>query len=228
MALLMSRTAHGLFMGGLLTLSLSACVSLGQKSLPEAPETPQYDLAHCGDENPMLPFEVQAKQLPLKILSTAKTPWNTHLRYVYPYTKNTVQFEVSITHPLNTTSPEKTVTLTEAVSLQLSEPATETTEPIEPVQSLPFSYWQKVWPAGAARSAQELHDRSIAMGEVIKQRWQSRTLYPGETYTGLVVFPSAVLAQAPQKLTFTYQTASQEDTFSLCLTPKPSPTGTSE
>lgn len=228
MALFISRQTYALCFSGLLTLNLSACLSLGQKNLPENPEVPQYTLENCTNESAKSAFEVKAKQLPLRVLSTAKTPWNTHLRYVYPYTKNTVQFEVSITHPLNTTSPERTVTLAETVSLQLSEPATETTETIEPVQSLPFSYWQRVWPAGAARSAQELHDRSIAMGEVIKQRWQSRMLYPGETYTALVIFPSAVLSQSPQKLTFTYQTASEEEIFSLCLTPKASPTDISE
>jgi hypothetical protein len=235
MTILMPRSANALFCCSLLTLTLSACVSLGQKALPKGPETPQYALAPCNAETadiaeaadhpgPVAPFEIQGKQLPLQVRSTAKTPWNTHLRYVYPYTKSTVQFEVSITHPLKTASPEKTVTLAEAVSLKLSEPIEST----ELVQSLPFAYWERVWPASAARSDQELHDRSIAMGEVIKQRWQSRMLYPGETYTALVIFPSAVLSQSPQKLTFTYQTPSKEDTISLCLTPKDSPSNASE
>lgn len=200
-------------------LSLSACISLGQKNLPEGPEVPQYTLASCSANSS--PFTITATQLPLQVRSTAKTPWNTHLRYIYPYTKNTVQFKVSLSHPLASNSAEKTVTLAESVTLQSGDGTS-------PTQSLPFSYWERVWPANAARSAQQLHDRSIAMGEVIKQRWQSRTIYPGETYTALVIFPSSVLSQSPQRLIFGYQTASKEETFSLCLTPTTVPSPTTE
>lgn len=220
----MTTPSHFVYLGAaFITLSLSSCLSLGQKSLPEGPETPQYSLAPCRHASQdtaatsPTPFTIEAKQLPLQVRSTAKTPWNTHLRYVYPYTKNTVQFEVSVSRALATNSAEQTIGLAETVLLQSSSGG-------PPVASLPFSYWQKVWPANAARSAQELHDRSIAMGEVIQQRWQSRRLYAGESYTALVVFPLSVLSQSPEKLIFSYETASKAETFSLCLTPRVSST----
>lgn len=195
----------------LVLFSLNACISLGQKTLPETPKSPQFTLTACASENTALAF--QGKQLSLQILSTAKTPWNTHLRYVYPYTQNTVQFEVSVTNPSRSSEVNKnTVTLAEEVILQLKENST-------PTKSLPFTYWEKVWPASAARNSQELHDRSMAMGEIIKQRWQTRILYPGETYTALAVFPSSVLTQQPQKLIISYQSHAKEETIALCLTP---------
>ena len=198
---------------GLLALGLSACLSLGQKTLPEASDTPQYLLTACDSKTSAL--AIQGKQLPLQVLSTAKTPWNTHLRYVYPYTRNTVQFEVSITQ--SSEASKEIVTLAEETLLYINENAA-------PTPSLSFAYWEKAWPTSAARNGQELHDRSMAMGEVIKQRWQARTLYPGETYTALAVFPLNVLSQAPQQLVVSYQTGSAKaEILTLCFSPKPSP-----
>lgn len=195
----------------LLTLNLSACFSLGRKTLPEAPKSPQYTLTACDSEKAA--FTIQGKQLPLQILSTAKTPWDTHLRYVYPYTRNTVQFEISITQ--NSDVSKETLMLAEDVLLYLNEESS-------PTPSLAFTYWEKAWPSSAARNGQELHDRSMAMGEIIKQRWQARTLYPGETYTALAVFPLSILDQSPQKLVVSYQDRSATGTLELCLTPKSS------
>lgn len=190
-------------------LLLSSCFSLGQQALPEAPDRPQLTLGTCESVTPDAAnagLKVQAKQLPLQVLSTAKTPWNTHLRYVYPFTRHTVQFEVEV-HNEGT----QVITLGEHLALQFENNAPA-------LQSLPFAFFEKAWPASAVRGAQQLHDRSMAMGEVVEHHWHQRQLFPGEHYLGWVSFPVEALAQGPRQLQLTYDTETEAFVHTLCLT----------
>lgn len=191
-------------------LLLSSCFSLGQSALPESPERSRFDLETCATVQQATSdsgLKIQAKQLPLQVLSTAKTPWNTHLRYVYPFTQHTVQFEVKV-HNEGT----QAITLAESLTLQLAGDGTAQ-------QSLTLAFFEKAWPANAVRGAQQLHDRSMAMGEVIEHHWHQRQLFPGEHYLGWVSFPVDVLTQAPSQLQLAYDTETESLTHTLCLTP---------
>lgn len=170
---------------------LSACFSLGQKDLPAPPEHPLFTIAPCTSVEQPSPLKTEIKQRPLHILSTAKTPWDTHLRYVYPFTRHTVQFEVTVTNQGN-----------QVISLEEEALLTGAGESIE---SLPLAFFEKAWPANAVQDAQQLHDRSMAMGEVIEHRWHTRQLFPGESYTGWLSFPVAVLEAPVTQLQLRYR-----------------------
>lgn len=181
---------------------LSSCFSLGQKALPTPAERPLFTFSPCASAS----LKLSIQQLPQQTLSTAKTPWDTHLRYVYPFTQRTVQFEVKAQN-----TGTQVLHLTEEASLQLPQG--------ELSQSLALDFFEKVWPAKAVQNAQQLHDRSMAMGEVIEHRWHQRQVFPGETYTGWVSFPVAVLERTPTQLNIAYRedTSSSEETLSCTM-----------
>ncbi len=211
------RTQSLLGVGLASLLLLSSCFSLGQQALPEAPERHQFTLGACESITPDAAnagFKVEARQLPLQVLSTAKTPWNTHLRYVYPFTRHTVQFEVEV-HNEGT----QAIALGERLTLQF-----ENNAPAQ--QSLPFAFFEKVWPANAVQGPQQLHDHSMALGEVVDRHWHQRQLFPGEHYTGWASFPVEVLSQEPRQLQLTYDTDTEAFVHTLCLTSASAPPST--
>lgn len=196
----------------LLSLTLSSCFSLGQQALPDAPDRPQFEVALCTADKPTTaepPLTVQVKQLPVQTLSTAKSPWDTHLRYVYPFTQQTVQFEVNVQNKANAV-----LHLDETVQLVYGDSG-------QSMWNLPLAFFEKAWPTAAVRDAQQLHDRSMAMGEVLEKQWTQRALYPQESYRAWVSFPASVLTQQPQSLTLTYGStvAVTTPSISLCFSP---------
>ncbi len=187
---------------------LSGCLTLGQKTLPEHKLMAPLGLCDSANdaENAEVTFNV--KQRPPLVLSTAKSPWDTHLRYVYPFGKTTQQFEVTVNN-----TGKHILGLSEALVLEQQNAVLAT--------PLPQAYFERLWPTGAVRNAEQLRDRSMAMGEVIQSRWHARVLYPGESYTGRVIFdtelPDAKQPDTELYLRVPLLKAERVENYTLCL-----------
>ena len=160
-------------------LSVSAC--LGQYELPEVPVA--MPLALCQPEQSG--FELQLKPVAPRILSTGKSLWKTHLGYVYPYGKTTVQYEVELKN-----TGADVLKLGDRVQLSLGDSELSNHRSLEEITRL--------WPAKGVHSESDLLARSQVMRELHQHLWQGRTLRPGETYDARWVF--APFSQRPDGL----------------------------
>lgn len=166
------------FLAPALLLGLSGCWSLGVQKLPNSEM--QWQMQTCDSEiksaEPGLSWELKYLG-PSEALPTAKTPWGSIQRYVYPFTQWTRLFELSIHNQSQHTlwlEPEQVV-------LDFGshrEPA------------LTQDFFERAWPSGAVRSPEELLDRSLAISEIDTRLLRARPLLPGEDLTAILAFRS--------------------------------------
>lgn len=166
-------------------LCLNACWSLGAQDLPEQKNPWRFEACSAESEVLQTGLEWRLNYLgPSKALSTAKTAWNSHLRYVYPFTRHTQLFELT----LNNTSRKTLWVEPEQVVLQFSEGLQK---------PLGLTFFEQAWPSGAVRSENELLDRSLAISEIYARLLTARPVLPGESVSGVLAFRS--FDQAPRE-----------------------------
>ena len=188
---------------------LSACYTLGTEKLPE--QAQKWSLNACtgqalaGDAQ-----EIHWKLSyigPSPALPTAKQPWGSVTRFVYPYTEYTDLCELEIKND----SEDPLWVNTEAIALQQDQ---SQTLPLE------LAFFKRAWPVGAVNDQQQLIDRSLAIAEVTRNLFYSHGVLPGETYTGTLAFPRQ---QLPATMLRLKQWKFGESEFSqdLCLSFQP-------
>ena len=111
-------------------------------------------------------------------LTTSRNALGRINRYVIPYTRETMLFQLT----LENHSPS-TLTLAPA-NIQLK------TLPAQQKYSLlNLDYFKTQWPLEAVRTEEMVIDRSMAMGEVLRTLFTGQTLLPGRKRTSILAFP---------------------------------------
>ena len=185
---------------GLFLLLCSGC-ALFQTELPPS-ETDSLILEPCKTE-PAPPTHHQHWSLQLKYqglspsLVTARTPWGSPLRYLYPYTRQSRLFELTLE---NTGVTPLTI---DPAQIRLRRASQE-----QP--PLGLNDFKRYWPGTGVSNAETMLDRAAAMGEVTRTLFGPESVLPGTAQKGFLAFPVFTLLP-------------DEHIYLLIPTPKPLP-----
>jgi hypothetical protein len=170
---------------------LSSCYSLGLDSIPAEKEP--FHLIAC-PQSASAPLRLESEAFDLNIvfkgfaspLASAQNILGRTVRYVVPYTRQTLLFELSAENKQDQIlkiQPEK-------IALQLSD--------TQRLQPLSLSYFKKRWPAGAVNSSDALLDRAAALGEVTRTLFTAYPVLPQAKQMGVLPFPVFDLEKGQQ------------------------------
>lgn len=203
-----------LFCGGVSSFFLSACYSfsLGMEKLPNIPAP--FQLKPCQSQvesNKSLHLDRDTWAFELRFvgsspaLSTARTLWGWHQRYVIPYTRRSLVFQLEVENKaldLLRLQPDQ-------IRLHLPDGSY--------LLALALDDFKRAWPTEAVWSQETLLDRTAALTEVTRTLFSFRPILRGERRTGLVAFPRFEL-QTGEQLEFEISDPNQsEQIVSVCF-----------
>jgi len=197
-------------------LLLSSCYSLGQEKIETEPAP--FRLVGCQKEGvspaDSLQQETEAFKLSLAFkgkaypLPSSQNIFGRTVRYVLPYTRQTLLFELSAENK------QGAVLKLQPENVALHLPGTAQT-------LAPFSlaYFKQRWPAGAVNSPETLLDRSAALGEITRTLFGAYPILPQAKQTGILPFPLFSLEKGQQvELRLNgIQIGSESQDLSFCL-----------
>lgn len=191
---------------------LTACYSLGTEKLPDIPAPFQLKRCELETNTPeplRLTWDTWSFELrfagPAAALTTARTPWGWHQRYVIPYTRQTLLFELEVENKsleLLRLQPEQ---------MRLHLPDGRSLSP------LVLSDLKRAWPAEAVWSQETLLDRAAALGEVTRTLFSARPVLQGGRRTGILPFPRFELRAGEQIRLEMPDPTQSEKSLSVCF-----------
>jgi hypothetical protein len=108
-------------------------------------------------------------------LITARTPWGSPLRYVYPYPRQLRLFELSLEN-------------TSASPIQI--PVLHLQNGAQILTPLSLETLKQYWPATGVWSSETLLDRAAALGEITRTLFSDNPILPGTQRKGYFAFPT--------------------------------------
>lgn len=193
-------------------LVLTGCYSFGLEKLETPAQT--FELKACEGGAHPLRYQDPRFQLQLRYqgeapaLATAQNLFGRTTRFVVPYTRQTLLFELEIEN----TSAE--VLRFSPEQMRLMFPNTQ-----KQLAPLNLNAFKQFWPAAGVWSAETLLDRAAALGEVTRTLWGATPILPQAKQSGFLAFPRFEL-QKGEKIELEFlegQESQNPRKISLCL-----------
>lgn len=200
---------------GSFALLLSSCYSLGQEKIEIEPAP--FRLVGCQQaaSSQTEPLQLETEKFKFSLafkgkaypLSSSQNILGRTVRYVLPYTRQTLLFE------LTAENKQAAVLKLQPEQVALVLPSSQVLTPF------PLVYFKQRWPAAAVNSPETMLDRAAALGEVTRTLFGAYPILPQAKQTGIFPFPFFALEKG-QRLELKLngvQYGSESQDLSFCL-----------
>ena len=143
-------------------------------------------------------------------LVTARTPWGSPLRYLYPYMRQSQLFELTLEN-------------TGLTPLKIDPAQIKLRHASQEQQPLGLEDFKRYWPGARISNTETMLDRAAAMGEVTRTLFGREPILPGTVHKGLLVF-TAFTPRSDEQIQIlipTPEPSLNKDFLSFCWQPTP-------